>query len=76
MADVTEDWRERCYPDDGWDDDAPGVMRVHVAQARAEVLMARHTKSVLVDKARVRKTRVSGRKRDIAWNLVLNGEKP
>lgn len=61
-----------------WDDDRPGMMRVHVAQERARELCERHTMAYLRSMAKQRGISLSGChcKADVAFELVLAGVKP
>lgn len=67
----------RLYPDDEYDDDRPGMMRVHVAEARARKMMDMYKINGLRAAARTLGVTVDGRtKHDVAWALALAGYQP
>lgn len=64
-------------PDGAYDDDRPGMMRVHVAQQRANGLEAVHTRDGLRRIARDRGVPTGyPTKRDLAIALAFAGVKP
>lgn len=57
-----------------YDDDRPGMMRVHIAQRRGEALAKTYTRNALRDMARGRGIPVGGGlKHEIAWRLAVAG---
>jgi len=55
-----------------YDDDRPGMMRVHIADRRADALCAAHTRDWLRANAKVRGISTSLNKREMAWYLAAN----
>lgn len=56
-----------------YDDDRPGMMRVHVADRRAQALVNCYTRNRLRAMARGRGLPTGGRKHDLAWHLANAG---
>lgn len=62
---------------DAYDDDRPGMMRVHVAQQRADELCRQYNRQGLRDLARRRGVPTGyPLKADLAFALALAGVKP
>jgi hypothetical protein len=62
---------------DEWDDDRPGMMRVHVAQERARLLCEKYTRDHLRAMCRERGLTPWGTTKDeLAFELALAGVKP
>lgn len=57
-----------------YDDDRPGMMRVHICQQRADAMARRFTRDALRAMARARNLPTGGSKLDVAWHLALAGE--
>lgn len=62
---------------EGWDDDRPGMMRVHIAQRRAQELCDNYTRAGLRMIAHSRGVPTGYRlKYDLAVAIVFSGFKP
>lgn len=56
-----------------YDDDRPGMMRVHIAHQRGHALAAHYSRDSLREIARERGVPTGGRKYDLAWRLASVG---
>lgn len=56
-----------------YDDDRPGMMRVHIADRRAQAMVDAFTRDALRHHCRVRELPTGGRKHDLARRLANAG---